>query len=143
MSLKHLEGYFKRVFLCGTHMGLIDKDSVVSAIGKEDSITVHYTKEAKKEDHIEILKYFLNLNDINMDELDDYLLTGKKRLTANAIRFLDIKTSKNKTEILKNSLQKSYEKTKDHLLQRIHKFIENSNEETKKRINLCKFFLHN
>ena len=69
-------------------MSLSDSDTVISALGKGAKHEIIYTQPASKEDQMNILNYFYDLNkeEIENDKLSKYLLVSKKRLSSHSIK---------------------------------------------------------
>jgi hypothetical protein len=124
---------YEHLVICGTHLGLSDYENIISVLGKKDDIFVYYTFPSDIEKQIKLLKYFFNLEEIEIDKLKKYFST-KPRLIAAAVTL--IKNSKNlkKNEILKNSLLESYKKIKENLEKRFLKIFSDSYQKDSQKI---------
>jgi hypothetical protein len=146
---------FKKVLISGTHMSLLNiTQSVLSSLGKENS-QVYYTQPATKEDHIEILSEYFDINQINLDLIQNnkdfnYFLLSKKRITANLVKFIKIDEKSDINIEILNSYKTSYKNIKKDLILHIKSYLSDEDEELKKEYIRCleelifmSFFNHN
>jgi hypothetical protein len=127
-SLSLISEMYEQLFICGTYMRLIDKDTIISALGKSKDINIIYTKPASYKEQLELFKIFFNLEKIDMTLLKKKsFFTSKKRLIANTIKYVNVLESKNSSylEILNNSLKISYKEIKNDLLERFQSLFSN------------------
>ena len=125
-TLSILEQSVGRFYVAGTHMSLADKDTVVSAVGKDKPYDVMYTWPASPDEQWDILNYLYDMKGVKMEVFSPYLHVTKKRLMANTVKFLSFES--NKTLSLQKALNSAYCQMKEDLMDRFKKSITNEHE---------------
>lgn len=113
------------VYILGTTMGLRDKDSVLSAIGKPDRNFIFYTKEPTYDGNLAILHYYLDLKGVDLKPFFN-ILHSRRRPCANVVRFLKHNKGEDKTSVFKNAVDKSVKIFQTSLKARIEKYVNNN-----------------
>lgn len=127
-TLNCLESSEVRLYIAGTHMNLSDKNTIMSAVGKEKPQELIYTNPASFKEQEDVLRYFFDLKGVKTEEIHQYLLVSKKRLVANTVKFLSFEFDA--TSSLKKAFQKSYQEIKGDLKERFKKnIIDNPSKE--------------
>jgi hypothetical protein len=157
ISISLLNDYFQKLYISGTHLGIIDKDTIISSLGKESEYFIHYTNPSSCEEQLELLKYYYNTKNIEINNIKKEYLTTKKRVIANSILFINNskkeylttkkrviansilfinnskKENKDLTEILNNSIKKSYDLIKKHLKERLQILLNSDQKQSYKK----------
>lgn len=119
--LNELSGYYKRLFVCGTHYGLLNLEPLFSALGKE-TVILKYVPPSDPKGNLEMLKTFFDISDIDEKALQPYL-NYRKRAIANSVLYLNYNDVSTKEQNLLIALDNSYKKFIVDLANRIRQEV--------------------
>jgi hypothetical protein len=103
----------QKFFVCGTQVSLSDLNGITSEIEK-DRCEIMLTRPPLVEDQWNVLQYYCDLDEITKKDVFDFLMTSKKVLISNVVKFLKYDGSSKKRSLL-SALKISRQTIKDDL----------------------------